>query len=298
MSEYQWHVLGPGSIGSLFACHLQQAHLHTALLTRSPSEDARLITLQKQGQLATHAFTIDKGPEPIQRLLVTVKAHQTEQALSAIQSRITKHTLVVLLQNGMGSWRIVQRLFPDTPFLLATTTEGAYRAQDHHVVHAGRGCTWFGSLEQQWQSRVPSLIQQWSRMDLEVHFDPEIEARLWQKLAINCAINPLTILYDCKNGELLNNTNAVNDMKIICQELELVLDQILSEPLQPPLYELVKEVARKTGENISSMLQDYRHGKPTEIDFITGYLIEQATSMAIAVPHNKKILDAVKAISF
>lgn len=36
----------------------------------------------------------------------------------------------------------------------------------------------------------------------------DILSRLWRKLALNCAINPLTVLHDCRNGETARAPSA------------------------------------------------------------------------------------------
>jgi 2-dehydropantoate 2-reductase len=43
---------------------------------------------------------------------------------------------------------------------------------------------------------TPPASPQWST---------DILTRLWRKLALNCAINPLTVLHDCQNGGLLGH---------------------------------------------------------------------------------------------
>lgn len=299
MPPIDWHVLGPGAIGSLFAWYLADAGLQVRLLTRHAGESARLITLEHQGHLDkghhdTRAFHVDHHDTPIQRLLVTVKAHQTETALHAIAHRITADTLILFLQNGMGAWQVAERLFPDSPCILGTTTEGAWRAADHHIVHAGRGETWIGSLQSRWQPQAVSVVRQWQHTLFHPHHDDNILARLWRKLAINCAINPLTVLYDCRNGELLDKPAALVQMKAICAEVEEVMAAVLGVPASMPLLELACDVARKTGANQSSMLQDYRRGQPTEIDFITGYLVQEARRLGLDVPENAAVLSAVR----
>jgi 2-dehydropantoate 2-reductase len=297
MATTDWHILGPGAIGSLFAWYLNDAHLRVKLLTRHPGESARLITLEDQGHLATHGFHVDHGASPIRRLLITVKAHQTATALDTIAHRITPDTVLLFLQNGMGAWQIAEQRFPDSPCLLGTTTEGAWRAADHHIVHAGRGETWIGTLQPRWQTAVDAVVQQWRPTLFKPKADRNILARLWRKLAINCAINPLTVLYDCRNGELLEKPAALAQMQTICQEVERVMGAALGAPAGQPLFELACEVARKTGANQSSMLQDYRRGNPTEIDFITGYLVREAARLGIAVPENNAVLTAIHQIS-
>lgn len=300
MPQVDWHILGPGAIGSLFAWGLDEAGLNVRLLSRHSAENARLITLERhgsQGQLDTKAFHVDHRDTPIQRLLVTVKAHQTEAALSAIAPRVGTDTLILLLQNGMGAWQVAQRLFPASPCIVGTTTEGAWRAADHHIVHAGRGETWIGYLQSHWRPQADATVSTWQSTLFQPRLDDQILARLWRKLAINCAINPLTVLYDCRNGELLDKPAALRQMEAICTEVERVMTAVLQTDIDMPLLELACDVARKTGANHSSMLQDYRRGQPTEIDFITGYLVQEAQRLGIAVPENNTVLAAVRRIT-
>lgn len=297
MPPADWHILGPGAIGSLFAWWLSDAGLNVRLLSRQDGEGARLITLERQGQLDTKAFHVDHGDTPIHRLLVTVKAHQTETALSTITHRIGPETLLLFLQNGMGAWQVAERLFPESPCIVGTTTEGAWRAADHHIVHAGRGETWIGALQPRWRPEAEATVSAWRSTLFQPGLDDHILARLWRKLAINCAINPLSVLYDCRNGELLDKPAALRQMKVICEEVEQVMSTVLNTPIDTPLFELACEVARKTAANHSSMLQDYRRGQPTEIDFITGYLVREAQRLAIAVPENSAVLAAVRQIT-
>ena len=44
----------------------------------------------------------------------------------------------------------------------------------------------------------------------------DILSRLWRKLALNCAINPLTVLHDCRNGGLSEHHCEV---ATLCAEL-------------------------------------------------------------------------------
>ena len=297
MTDSTWHVLGPGAIGSLFAWHLKAAGLNPLLITRSPCEDARLIALEDHGHIQTQAFLIDKSRQPIQRLLVTVKAHQTRDALTAIQDRVHEETLIVLLQNGMGTWHIAEELFPNSRCLLATTTEGVHRPRNDHIIYAGRGHTWIGALKTEWNDDARQCALQWNPEGNTVSFDNHIQQRLWLKLAINCAINPLTVLYDCHNGELLKKPIALAQMEAICNETDRVMSRCLNLP-ESSTFSLVQGVAKNTAKNVSSMLQDYRRGQPTEIDYITGYLIREAHRLNVAVPENEKVLDSIHQMTF
>ena len=56
----------------------------------------------------------------------------------------------------------------------------------------------------------------------------------------------------------------------------------------------VHQVIESTAENISSMLQDIRAQRRTEIDYITGFLLKRARAHGLAVPENARLFELVK----
>ncbi|RLU00392.1 ketopantoate reductase family protein [Ketobacter sp.] len=293
-----WYVLGPGAMGSLFACYLQQAGFPVHLMGRGGQAVTCTIERIETDARFLHAFTSAPTQALIRQLLVTVKAHQTQAALQSVQARLAPDATIVFLQNGMGAWGAAEQAFPHSTLLLGTTTEGANRPTPRQVRHAGAGATYVGALHPAQHPAALALSRQWSGLPLTLGADSNIQVRLWQKLAINCAINPLTALYDCPNGALLANPEALAQMEAICEEVEAVIARVfelngVAEPVQG-LFLLAKTVATKTGDNISSMLQDVRKRQATEIDYITGFLLQEARRQGIRCPLNERIYDQVR----
>ncbi|CAZ82264.1 unnamed protein product [Tuber melanosporum] len=131
----------------------------------------------------------------------------------------------------------------------------------------------------------------------------ELLSAQFEKLAINAVINPLTVLFNCKNGELLENFYIVQNMRLILWEVSQVLcalPELAALPgrdvrLSPErLYDLVIRVARLTAGNYSSMFQDVRNGKQTEIDYINGYVLDRARDLELACTVNYMLVNMVK----
>ncbi len=228
---------------------------------------------------------------PIERLIVTTKAYDCLTALTALKPHITESTRILLLQNGMGSQQQVAQAFNTQPVYAVSSTEGAYKVDQQTFFHAGFGENTVGPLTENatladlshW---LPSSAYQWRE---------PIEPVLWQKLMINAAINPLTVKHQCKNGALLTSRKAHEEFTAVCQELDQ-LNHKLSVPIHS-VYDIAKNVAIKTENNFSSMYQDVHHHRQTEIDFITGYIIQMANDLQLEMPTNKALLDTVRQIS-
>lgn len=240
---------------------------------------------------------MDQGHYPIDYLLITTKAHQTAAALRPLVPRLHQHSSIVVLQNGLQGFTDAQTILSNHLLLAATTTEGVNRPAAQHWVHAGSGTTWLGPLQgdaQQLEAHATRWLNAMQLGGLDAQFDPQIRQRLWRKLLINSAINPLTVIFDCPNGELLIKPEAHALLVTLCQEANTVMAaQPGLQPLTDPVAE-VEIVAQQTARNLSSMLQDARKGTDTEIDAINGFLVNQAILAGIPCATHQWVIDQVR----
>ena len=290
-----WHILGAGAMGCLWGAYLAEAGRPITLLLRDYSAHQIFsghIQLHRNGQ--QHEFPVkaatvaDQGP-PIDYLLVTVKAQDTLAALESIHHRLHEASILVLMQNGMGIVEQISPAFPALNIILGTSTHGAYRIAPFQVVHAGVGETWLGpGTALITKNQVMHDLGAWG-----AQWDDDILTRLWDKLAVNCAINPLTALLQCKNGDLLQLPNKHDLLKRICDETAEVMHGLGLKRTPKALFETVCRVATATAENYSSMCQDIRHHRSTEIAYLNGYLLKQAERLGLDLPCNRMLVELI-----
>lgn len=296
-----WHILGAGSIGCLFTAYLRRANCNIQLIVR---DSARLAQLQSAGgitleQAGTQTLIdIDtcsprSVAQPIAQLLICTKAQQTLAALRSIKKYLTEKPLLVLLQNGMGTREAILDVIPDAIVLNAITTHGAYQHTRFHVVHAGTGDTLVGAInphEQHYAAHVAQSLQS----DLPITTVTDIAQRLWLKLAVNSVINPLSAFYQCRNGELRTIPHIAATIEQLCTEFNAVASADNQQLSTAILIENVMRVIDDTAENRSSMLQDILARRPTEIDFINGFILKRALQHSILCPQHVALFDAIK----
>lgn len=300
--QLPWHILGAGSVGCLWAAYLsREDHPVTLILKNKKSlkhyQEAGGITLYKgdeQFHTQPNAMVADdKGK--IDKLLVTVKAHQTLAAIHRIADQLCEDALVLLLQNGMGVAGELKKHYPHLTVLLGSTTDGIYQKKRFHVVHAGQGSTWIGEGYGKLKAKKRNmLLANLGATDQNVQWDQDINERMWHKLAINCAINAATALVECRNGHLADSPEGLELLDSICDEITAVFAALEIDAPQPSLRKLVKSIAQKTGQNYSSMHQDLHNGRHTEIDYINGYLCKRAQELGIHTPANKALVNLIK----
>lgn len=295
----RWHLLGAGAIGSLFAASFDAAGTHPTLILRDGTPLLPSQWSVQEGdnrRVYTPHFTRTSANDPITHLLITTKAYQSVEALASVSHRLTRDAVVVAMHNGYGPQQQIARNWPELLVYAGTTTEGAYRVSPAALVHAGRGETWVGPVSDSAVAAGSAPLADLLKLPLGVHYDAAIDTRLWQKLAINAAINGLTVIHDCQNGELARQPELRQQMANLCEETEAIAAAINQPLFDQPLLTRALAVAEATGSNYSSMLQDVRQKRHTEMDSINGTLCRLADEHQIAAPTHHWLVEQVSQI--
>ena len=296
------HILGAGALGSLWAAKLSQDN-NVILLIKQTEESSKYHQFEFIDQDQTTTITLPceystpslSDTAPIDTLLVFTKSYDTLNAVQQLKSRITPSCRIILFQNGMGSQQEIIELLPNNTVFAASTTEGANRPDKQTVIYAGKGETWVGEISN--QHNVNETLQVSKRLSsstLKVTYSANIWEKLWLKLAINCAINPFTALLNCKNGAIIGQPLFDSNITALCHELSLALHINDIEKSGGEIQSIVENVINKTADNVSSMLQDVRVGKQTEIEYINGYIESIAQKSGYTFPTNLSLLEEVK----
>ena len=281
-----WHVLGAGSLGTLWATRLARAGQPVQLIVRDAArlkayQAAGGLTLVEQGKATTYAVPAETADssEPIRRLLVACKAYDAEKAVAQLALRLTPDAEVILLQNGLGSQDAVAARVPQARCISASSTEGAFRDGEWRVVFAGHGYTWLGDAS---RPDAPIWLEDLTTAGIPHEWSPDILTRLWRKLALNCAINPLTVLHNCCNGGLQDHRCEV---ATLCAELAELLERCGQPAAAENLQQEVERVIHATAANYSSMYQDVSNQRRTEISYLLGHACKVAARHQLNLPH-------------
>lgn len=283
-------VLGAGSLGSLIGGLLAREHTVT-LVGREPHVSA----VERDGLRVTGEFdlTVEPAartdpPDAVDLAVVTVKSFDTPDAARALDG--TRPGCVLSLQNGMGNERqLAEALSP--PVLAGTCTYGARLVEPGVVECTGVGEIALGPWGGGTVSTADRVGAAADRAGLAVTVAEDMPRRLWEKLAVNAAINPTTALARVKNGALVSGplretaAAAARETAQVARSrgIELNDGQATGTALA---------VAETTAANTSSMHQDVLAGTRTEIEAINGHVVEAATA---PVPVNRTLAGLVRA---
>lgn len=285
-------VFGAGSLGSLFGAGLATAH-DVTLVGRDPHmaavADGGLRVTGLESFVAHPGATTDGTGLDADLAVVTVKAFDTAAAARGLATG--SFEAVLSLQNGMGNEDVLADAL-ECPVLAGTTTYGARLSEPGEVEWTGRGEVAIGPWDSAPMGTVDRAADAFRTAEFETVTDDDMRSRLWEKLAVNAAINPVTALARVENGALeagpLHETAC-----IAARETARTARAAGVDLAEAAIIDRTEAVISATAPNHSSMYQDVAAGRRTEIDAITRYVVERAADQGVAVPVNRTLLSLI-----
>jgi 2-dehydropantoate 2-reductase len=288
-------LVGTGALASLLGARLARAGFHVTLAGSWPQGldaiSSRGIAVDDEDKtfwsVPVRAVPL-RGPlEPADAVLVVVKSYQTATIAPHCARELAPGALIVTFQNGLGNREILAAHAGAARVVQGIATLGATLLGPGHI-RAQKGALLLGTAP-----GVQELAALLRAAQLESRVSHDIETALWRKLAVNCAINPLSALLGVENGALLKSLQARERLGEAAREVARVAEA-RGTPLGEDAALLAESVAERTAENRSSMLQDLDRGFPTEIEALNGALVAEGERLGIPTPVNTALLAALR----
>jgi 2-dehydropantoate 2-reductase len=262
-------ILGLGAIGTLVARTLDgRAQLVCVDRTKAP---------------------LNGSVEPVDIAIVATKSQGTAWAAETAKRVLGKHGTVITIQNGLGHRERLATVLGDDRVAVGVIYVGAaLDGEDLRTTGPGR-------VELGRAPHVDELAAalQAGGMAATVVDDPW--PAVWRKLVGNAAVNPVSALVGVTNGELLQHL-ASRIVDAAARETARVASAEGVAIGDEDAIGMWRTMAALTAANRSSMLQDVRSGRPTEIDWINGEVIRRGRRHGVPTPVNEALLKLVEVL--
>lgn len=311
-------IAGAGSVGCYAGGQLAAAGRNVTLLTRETLADTIAARGLRVSNLHGRDVTVPAGALRLSTdpgrafdganvIAVTVKSHDTDTMAALIAEHASSDAVVVSFQNGvrnaetlrkrLGPGRVVDAMVPFN-VVQAGETNAAPR------FHKATG----GTIRI--ENVHPDLQTLLDVEGLPVAAHDDIDAVLWGKLVVNLN-NALNALSDLPLVEQLGDRRwrllisrqlsealaVLAAAKIRAAAIEGVPPRLMAFALRLPdaLFKLAAKTMLSIDKNArSSMWEDLRAGRQTEIDHLQGEIVALAERLKVPVPLNRRVLDLVK----
>lgn len=235
-------------------------------------------------------------------VIVSTKAHDSKEAARDLSSHprlLGDRANIVLFQNGWGGAQLFTAFFPAERVFNARVITGFIRPRKNRVVvtvHAD--AIRIGNLFADVPSGLDALCEAISAGGIPCSVTPSVGRDLWAKMLYNCALNALGAIFEVPYGVLGAFPHTREVMGRVVEEVFLVMQRAGNETHWESATDYLDAfygtLLPPTAEHESSMLQDIREGKKTEIDFLNGAVVSLGRDAGVDTPVNLVLWDMVK----
>jgi 2-dehydropantoate 2-reductase len=286
-------VIGAGAVGCYYGGLLLKAGHDVTFIGRQPHVDAinahgLLLDIKTfKGHLPAKAAIDTASLAAPDLVLVCVKSADTEQAGRSLAGRLLPETSVLSLQNGVDN---ATRLAAVTGHAVIPVVVyvGSEMAGPGHVRHHGGGDLAIGA-----SAASEKLAQTLQAAGIGVTIADDIEVTLWSKLVINCAFNALSAVAGISYGPMLE-VEGTRDVVARAVQEAIAVARACGVALPADIIDQILKIPANMPNQKSSTAQDLARGKPSEIDFLNGYVVRKGAELGIPTPTNQALQVMVK----
>ena len=233
--------------------------------------------------------------------LVCTKSFDTTavaEALAAAPDALEPGAPIILCQNGWGHTEHFTRHFEARRVFAATIMTGFRRPAPHAsevTVHARP--IQMGSLGGDPSSPLQPIAEAITAGGIACELTNQMEAEAWAKILYNSCLNPLGAVLGRPYGALADDPSTRRTMDALARETFAVIGAAGIRTHWPDadtwLDHFYTDLVPPTASHESSMLQDLRAGRRTEVESLTGAIVRLAASHDVAVPTHNELRELI-----
>jgi 2-dehydropantoate 2-reductase len=288
-------VIGAGAVGCYYGGLLLRAGHDVTFIGRQPHVDAinahgLLLDVKNfRGHLPARAATDTSALASPDLVLFCVKSADTEQAGRSLAGCLRPETSVLSLQNGVDNPQRLRAVTGHT-IIPAVVYVGSEMAGPGHVRHHGGGALVIGASP---ASSV--LAQTLDAAGIQTTIASDIDTTQWTKLITNCAFNALSAVAGIAYGPMMQVEGTSDVIASAVQEAADVA-RACGVSIPQDLVAQILKIPAAMPNQMSSTAQDLARGKPSEIDFLNGYVVRKGAELGIPTPTNRALQVMVKLV--
>ncbi len=286
-------IVGTGGVGGFFGAKLFASGQDVRFIARG----AHLAAMLRVG-LAVHSpdgnllvpadrITGDTSSAgSAEAILFCVKTYDTATAARSLAPMLSRETLVISLQNGVESEQALQRLIPAGTVCSGVAYVYSTITAPGTITEAGKPRKiQFGLLSGgTTNGRAAAVVDVLLHAGIDAEFSTDIRPALWKKFIFIAAVGGLTAVTRLTLGEILAVPRTSALLASAMRETEAVA-RALGVALEPDHVDSVfQKLSSFNNETRSSLYHDLSHGKPLEIEALSGAVVRYGAQVGVPTP--------------
>ena len=290
-------LVGRGAVGTVYAaamCAAEEVRFRVAVdpgrLARYRSEPF----LFNNRPLELDYFVPSAADAPADLVILATKWSGYAEALALVEPLVGPSTLVLPLLNGLSAYsEAVQKWGEERVLRGFYIGHTASRDSGGNIRQSGNYLTVFGEERnaEPYSPRVEAVKELFDRTGVRYRIAENTETARWQKWILNIGTNQPTALYNMTYGELMASDEAMELAKGLMAEAGAVAAAVGVEGAEGLAQKALESFSALSMGDYSSMAQDVRAGRTTEVDLFAGEVVRLGRRTGIATPRNQAILE-------
>ena len=318
-------IMGVGAIGGTIGGCLSMAGYDVTLIDQWPenvdlmnSQGLRMSGTHGNHEIpvkALHLTDVSLTGSKFDIVFLATKSYDTKWAATFLAPHLKPSGVVISAQNSIND-PIIAQIVGYNRVLSCILNLGSGMYAPAHVVRTNdpEGITvTLGELHCKISPRLKEIEYMMASVG-NTKLTTNTWGERWAKLAVNCMVNPMSGITGISSSEVRQNEStrgliikAAAETVRVATKMGVTMEPINGIPAQAYLdadtgegLEFVQselaQAAGTRGEGLPSLLQDIKKGRRTEIDYLNGYVVVQATKFDIHTPINQALTRTVKKI--
>ena len=295
-------VVGAGSVGGFFGAHLAKNNPNVSFLLRPKTLEAvkrNGLTIRSTGGSFTVQPPVASDARELPKpdlIVLGVKAYDLDEVMDQIEPILTNKTVILTLQNGIDTEdRLIARINRDcvvggVAYIYSKIVEPGV------IDHFKKGTVAIGELMGHESERLLAIRDLFASTGIPCHLSKDLRRTKWEKMCWNCVFNPITVLIDDRVAKALDHPEMTGVIRQIVGECTAI-SAALKVPLPLDMPERVVKASQEIRDIHTSMYDDWKAGRRTEIDSLNGFIVEQGRKLGIPTPVNEALTAMIKTIT-
>ena len=286
-------VLGAGGTGGYFGGRLAQTGVDVTFLVRPQRalflHDNGLIIDSGKGneQIPVKTVTADylESHGHYDLILLTCKAYDLDNAITAISPAVGSGTTVMPFLNGLVHLDRLDNIFGKEKVLGGLCHISATLDSAGTVVHLPPFVhrLVFGPRFPEQRDVCDSIAALFATAEFDTSIDDNIMLGMWEKFTLLSALAASTCLMRGNVGDILNTRDGETLLTEIIRECQTIASKS-GYPNRPKAVGFMETVLKTHGSTLAaSMLRDLESGKQVEADHIVGDILRRGQSFNLPV---------------
>jgi 2-dehydropantoate 2-reductase len=248
----------------------------------------------------TTVLTLQNGIDTEARILELVPNARLIGGVAYLYAKIAEPGVIEHYKRGsvaIGAWRQTAALEPPQKMDLdsqAAPAKGTFAKLGEMLRQTTRVTA---SGEPTTAGATPATIKAlFDQTGIPCEVVEDIRRTKWDKMCWNVAFNPLTVLLNDRVSKALAHPEMHAMIKLLVGEAVAVA-RAEGVELDPDIAGKVVQWAEEIRDIHTSMYDDWKAGRRTEIDFLNGYLVRIGRKLGVPTPVNVAVCALIKTIT-